>query len=168
MLTLDEQHCVEHIGWEQCAILGFDQIGRHSTQNLSDPKAIYELFAMDGYQGRRSQICRIVSLRCRRCSWQTRPEPYVSFIARWSPPQNIDPFLERRARKQGDRLWTPRWNPHLGQKLRRTDLSTPTRRLGSLWKVDESECVVVMDTCWFRYPLVAQWEARVMAALVEM
>ncbi|GFV62636.1 uncharacterized protein TNCV_2528611 [Trichonephila clavipes] len=33
--------------------------------------------------------------------------------------------------------------------------------------VDESECVVVMDTLWFRYPLVAQWETRVMAALVE-
>ncbi|GFU74710.1 hypothetical protein TNCV_2431001 [Trichonephila clavipes] len=33
--------------------------------------------------------------------------------------------------------------------------------------VDESECVVVMDTYWFRYPLVAQWETRVMAALVE-
>ncbi|GFS95434.1 uncharacterized protein TNCV_409961 [Trichonephila clavipes] len=24
-----------------------------------------------------------------------------------------------------------------------------------------------MDTLWFRYPLVAQWETRVMAALVE-
>ncbi|GFW61996.1 hypothetical protein TNCV_4670211 [Trichonephila clavipes] len=24
--------------------------------------------------------------------------------------------------------------------------------------VDESECVVVMDTLWFRYPLVAQWK----------
>ncbi|GFS69024.1 uncharacterized protein TNCV_4570251 [Trichonephila clavipes] len=33
--------------------------------------------------------------------------------------------------------------------------------------VDESECVVVMDSLWFRYPLVAQWETRVMAALVE-
>ncbi|GFW78494.1 hypothetical protein TNCV_5110351 [Trichonephila clavipes] len=33
--------------------------------------------------------------------------------------------------------------------------------------VDVSECVVVMDTLWFRYPLVAQWEKRVMAALVE-
>ncbi|GFX13543.1 uncharacterized protein TNCV_3136161 [Trichonephila clavipes] len=33
--------------------------------------------------------------------------------------------------------------------------------------VDESECVVVMDTLWFRYPLVAQWETRVIAALIE-
>ncbi|GFQ93452.1 hypothetical protein TNCT_413931 [Trichonephila clavata] len=33
--------------------------------------------------------------------------------------------------------------------------------------VDESECVVVMDTLWFRYPLVPEWETRVMAALVE-
>ncbi|GFW46580.1 hypothetical protein TNCV_1936501 [Trichonephila clavipes] len=33
--------------------------------------------------------------------------------------------------------------------------------------VDESEFVVVMDTLWFRYPLVAQWETRVMVALVE-
>ncbi|GFT24483.1 hypothetical protein TNCV_3252991 [Trichonephila clavipes] len=32
---------------------------------------------------------------------------------------------------------------------------------------DESECVVVMDTFWFRYPLVAQWETSVMAALFE-
>ncbi|GFQ88205.1 hypothetical protein TNCT_361961 [Trichonephila clavata] len=33
--------------------------------------------------------------------------------------------------------------------------------------LDGSECVVVMDTLWFRYPLLAQWETRVMAALVE-
>ncbi|GFR15383.1 hypothetical protein TNCT_267951 [Trichonephila clavata] len=33
--------------------------------------------------------------------------------------------------------------------------------------VDESECVVVMDTLWFRYALVPEWETRVMAALVE-
>ncbi|GFQ84228.1 hypothetical protein TNCT_188971 [Trichonephila clavata] len=40
------------------------------------------------------------------------------------------------------------------------------RRLAAL-AVDESECVVVMDTLWFRYPLVPEWETRVMAALVE-
>ncbi|GFS31557.1 uncharacterized protein NPIL_30911 [Nephila pilipes] len=33
--------------------------------------------------------------------------------------------------------------------------------------IDEGECVVVMDTLWFRYPLIAQWEQKVMEALVE-
>ncbi|GFQ85958.1 uncharacterized protein TNCT_75501 [Trichonephila clavata] len=51
-------------------------------------------------------------------------------------------------------------------KLLAIHLSSPTRRLAAL-AVDESECVVVMDTLWFRYPLVPEWETQVMAALVE-
>ncbi|GFX06232.1 uncharacterized protein TNCV_2010141 [Trichonephila clavipes] len=50
-VTLDEQHCVERI-------LGRDNVRSSDLiklvsilHKISDPKAIYEFFAMDGYQG---------------------------------------------------------------------------------------------------------------------
>ncbi|GFR26534.1 uncharacterized protein TNCT_35771, partial [Trichonephila clavata] len=49
--TLDEQHCVERI-------LGRDNVRSSDLiklasilQKISDPKTVYEFFAMDGYQG---------------------------------------------------------------------------------------------------------------------
>ncbi|GFW11050.1 hypothetical protein TNCV_275821 [Trichonephila clavipes] len=62
-----------HIGSRQCAILGFDQIDWHFTQNQRSQNNV-RILCHGWLSGRRSQeICRIVSLRCRRCSWQTRP-----------------------------------------------------------------------------------------------
>ncbi|GFR24040.1 uncharacterized protein TNCT_515291 [Trichonephila clavata] len=122
--TLDEQHCVERI-------LGRDNVRSSDLiklatilQKISDPKTVYEFFAMDGYQGEDPK--KYIDL--------FRYELSVSCIARGScrPLTKVDPFwkvfLRERALNRETGTWSrskSRWrrlqNGAVNSRRKRSD-----------------------------------------------
>ncbi|GFS84877.1 uncharacterized protein TNCV_528311 [Trichonephila clavipes] len=92
--TLDEQHCVERI-------LGRDNVRSSDLikligilHKISDPKTMYEFFAMDGYQGDDPRNMSNCFATMPKMFVANTSEPYVCCIVmRWSiPPKSVDPF----------------------------------------------------------------------------
>ncbi|GFR25581.1 uncharacterized protein TNCT_313351 [Trichonephila clavata] len=139
--TLDEQHCVERI-------LGRDNVRSSDLiklasilQKISDPKTVYEFFAMDGYQGEDPKkyidLFRYEAEEARGKHVRAVRQLYRSGSCR--PLTNVDPFwkvfLRERAPNRETGTWSrskSRWrrlrNGAVNSRRKRSDPWRPKRK----------------------------------------